>query len=178
MPAHFRGPLRLKIGDDVYEKASATLYKRLSDGEFIDNDKMAKLAKANQFPGTGGVAGGDFAEVAADFTFVRDNGESVIAEAGTRTDGSSVPSFAQGIYPQLGSALDEASIIHDYLYIARVIHGPGGTRLVDRQEADDIFLEGLETERLLSDFDRKLIYGATRKFGGIPWHRRWGDDGI
>lgn len=167
--AHFRGVLSLRIGSDVYTKASLELYKRQSDGAFLGPSAMAKIADAHEVH-SDTVAGGWFGTLSADLIFVRESGEQIVADAGTRTDGSSIPEALRSIVPRLGSAMDKASILHDFLY-----QYPDGR---DRVECDQIFMEAMESQRRLSAFLRVMAYHAARRFGDAPWRKRWGEVGI
>ncbi len=67
---------------------------------------------------------------------------------------------------ELGSKIDprwgkygNAAVIHDWLY---------WDQPRTRQEADDIFLEGMEVLEV-PNWKRKTIYYAVRLFGGFAW---------
>ena len=90
----------------------------------------------------------------------------IIVPRGMLTDLSSAPTIAAlaGI-GRVGPHL-EASIVHDYLYIAWQYLAPKGTaRSEDRRFADQLFRVAMEAAEVNS-VRRELIYQAVRWFGG------------
>lgn len=85
---------------------------------------------------------------------------------GMLTDLSSAPRIAvlAGIR-RVGPHL-EASIVHDYLYIAwQYLIPKGEARSEDRRFADELFRVGME-QAAVQSFRREAIYRAVRWFGG------------
>ena len=66
----------------------------------------------------------------------------------------------------------EASIVHDWLYVAWQFEGREGTARM-RRFADDVFLAAMK-EAEVGWFQRHLIYGAVRLGGWIPFRRKDG----
>ncbi len=77
---------------------------------------------------------------------------------GTYTDFASIPRSLWAIFPRWGK-YGNAAVIHDWLY---------WDQSRSRQEADDIFLEGMEVLEV-SKWKRYAIYYAVRSFGGFAW---------
>ena len=82
---------------------------------------------------------------------------------GMLTDLASVPRFARSVVGRVGPHL-EASIVHDYLYIAWQDIDGHGPRKADRDFADRLMLAGMEAARV-GGFKRQLIYRTVRTFG-------------
>lgn len=93
----------------------------------------------------------------------------VIVPAGMRTDLASVPFWGRWLVGRVGPHL-EASILHDWLYIAWR-HAddvrPTGWR---RYFADRVMLAGMAAAGM--GWRRWLVYGAVRIGGWIPFHAR------
>ena len=90
---------------------------------------------------------------------------------GMLTDLSSAPTFASlaGI-GRVGPHL-EASIVHDYLYIAwQYLEPKGAARSEDRRFADKLFRVAMKQAEVLS-VRREIIYRAVRWFGGGVYER-------
>ena len=91
--------------------------------------------------------------------------------AGFLTDLSSVPRPGRWAVSRVGPHL-EASIVHDWLYVAWQFEGREGTARM-RRFADDVFLAAMK-EADVGWFQRHLIYGAVRLGGWIPFRRKDG----
>lgn len=97
--------------------------------------------------------------------FKLDGGQrEITVPQGMLTDLSSVPAAARPLIGRVGPHL-EASIVHDFLYIAWQDIKDRGARDEDREFADKLFRVGLETARV-GRTRRFLIYNAVRWFGG------------
>lgn len=87
------------------------------------------------------------------------------------TDGGSKPWAVQWL---VGGALDEgaiAYITHDGLYRFRHVWTSGRKRMIDREEADKILLEGLVALGMDAT-KRTLIYEGVRLGGAAVWDAR------
>ncbi len=82
---------------------------------------------------------------------------------GMLTDLASVPWFARQIISQVGLHL-EASIVHDFLYVAWQDVAGRAARPLDRLFADKVLLAGMIDARV-SWLRRWIIYAAVRLFG-------------
>ena len=98
----------------------------------------------------------------AGFSYATDiGGEKVIhVPEGFETDFASIPRGLWNLFPPTGS-YGKAAVIHDFLY--RMWGG-------SREEADRIFLEGMEVLGV-NWFTRRAIYCAVRLFGGSAYRR-------
>ena len=86
------------------------------------------------------------------------SGRVIEVPLGTITDFASVPRIFWRIIPPWGS-YSPAAVVHDWLYQSGI---------VERKEADDIFLELME--RLdVPKWDRTMMYWAVRLGGGPSW---------
>lgn len=83
--------------------------------------------------------------------------------AGLATDLASVPAAARPLIGRVGPHL-EASIVHDYLYVAWQDVPGRGARAHDRAFADALLLAGM-AEAGVDAVRRRLIYRAVRLFG-------------
>jgi hypothetical protein len=88
----------------------------------------------------------------------------VTAPQGMLTDLSSSPRFARAIVGKVGPHL-EASIVHDFLYIAWQDIDGRGARPEDRRFADKLLLAGMAAAKV-GRIKRGLIYLAVRSFVG------------
>lgn len=88
---------------------------------------------------------------------------------GLVTDLSSVPAIARPIISRVGPHL-EASIVHDYLYIAWQDIDGRGAREEDRHFADVLFRAAMATAKV-GAFRRLLIYWVVRWFGRGAYER-------
>lgn len=88
---------------------------------------------------------------------------SVKVPAGLTTDLSSVPRPVWSLINRVGPHL-EASIVHDWLYVAWQDVPGRGARPEDRRFADDLFL-ALMKEAKVGWLKRQAIYRAVRLFG-------------
>ena len=79
--------------------------------------------------------------------------------AGLETDGASVPRIFWNIFPPVSGRYLEAAVLHDALY---------ASKLIDRKEADKIFLEAMK-DLGVSLWKRKVMYWAVRAFGKKAW---------
>ena len=89
--------------------------------------------------------------------------------AGFLTDLSSVPRPGRWAVSRVGPHL-EASIVHDWLYVAWQFEGGEPTDRM-RRFADDVFLAAMKKAEVRW-FQRNLIYGAVRLGGWIPFRRK------
>lgn len=81
-----------------------------------------------------------------------------VVPAGFVTDYASVPRFLWSIAPPEGE-YDEAAVAHDWLYF---------TKRFKRDQADKVFLEGMQTCGV-NFAKRRAMYRAVRTFGWWPW---------
>ena len=88
----------------------------------------------------------------------------VAAPQGMLTDLASVPRFGRWFIGKVGPHL-EASIVHDFLYIAWQDVEGRGARKEDRKFADKLMCAAM-TEAKVSAFKRAVIYAAVRSFIG------------
>ncbi len=86
----------------------------------------------------------------------------VTVPAGMLTDLASVPSLFRGIVGRTGPHL-EASIVHDFLYVAWQDTNRGATE-PDRLFADSVFDAGMIVSGVDSR-ERRLIHAAVRQYG-------------
>ena len=96
-------------------------------------------------------------------------GRQVTVPEGMVTDLSSVPWIARWIIGRVGPHL-EASIVHDFLYIAWQDVEGRGPREQDREFADKLLRVAME-EASVGPIRRYLIYAAVRMFGGGAYRR-------
>lgn len=89
---------------------------------------------------------------------------------GMVTDLSSVPAIARPIISRVGPHL-EASIVHDFLYIAWQDLDGRGARAADRRFADHLFRVAMGTAKV-GALRRFLIYWAVRLAGRGVYERR------
>ena len=89
--------------------------------------------------------------------------------AGFLTDLSSVPRAGRWAVSRVGPHL-EASVVHDWLYVAWQFEGREPTARM-RRFADDVFLAAMR-EAEVGRFQCYLIYGAVRLGGWIPFRRK------
>lgn len=88
---------------------------------------------------------------------------NVCVPEGLITDLASVPAVARSVIDRVGPHL-EASIVHDYLYVAWQDIPSRDARDEDRYFADQLFLAGM-IEAGVSWTKRQLIYRSVRTFG-------------
>lgn len=88
--------------------------------------------------------------------------KEIVVPQGMLTDLASVPKFARSIAGRVGRHL-EASIVHDFLYIAWQDLDGHGANKEDRKFADQVFNEGMKAAQSRV---RGLIFRAVRLFGG------------
>lgn len=84
--------------------------------------------------------------------------ETFTVPAGFRTDLASVPRLPL-VYWACGSCANEAAVVHDFLY---------GARLVDRATADAVLLEASAVTGV-PWLRRTLMYWGVRLFGASHW---------
>ncbi|WP_162917630.1 DUF1353 domain-containing protein [Dongia deserti] len=89
---------------------------------------------------------------------------------GLTTDLASVPRFIRPLIDRVGPHL-EASIVHDYLYVAWQDIERYEPWERDRAFADALFLAGMAAARV-PRWKRWTIYGAVRLFGGRVYRDR------
>ena len=88
---------------------------------------------------------------------------TITVPRGMLTDLASVPSLARSVVGRVGRHL-EASIVHDFLYIAWQDLPGGEPRREDRRFADELMLAAMECAKVRG-FRRQVIYRAVRAFG-------------
>ncbi len=94
---------------------------------------------------------------------------SITVPQGMLTDLASVPRAGRWLIGRVGPHL-EASIVHDFLYIAWQDISEYGAREGDRAFADELFRVGMERAKVNS-FKKAIIYRAVRWFGGGTYKR-------
>lgn len=94
----------------------------------------------------------------------------IIVPKGMYTDLASVPRIARRVVGRVGPHL-EASIVHDFLYIAWQDIEGRGARKEDRKFADEVLLAGMKAANV-NRFQRTVIYNAVRAFGWGTYKRR------
>ncbi len=99
-----------------------------------------------------------------------DDHREITVPQGMVTDLASVPWAARFIIGRVGPHL-EASILHDFLYIAWQDLGQRGARDADRKFADELMRVAMG-EAKVSAFRRCLIYVVVRAFGGCAYRRQ------
>lgn len=87
--------------------------------------------------------------------------ELITIPKGFMTDFASVPRIFWTIFPPDG-AYTGAAIVHDFLY---------SIKDRKRKEADDIFLEAMESLNV-KYMHRYIMYYSVRLFGNIVWNNR------
>ncbi len=98
-----------------------------------------------------------------------DEPREITVPRGMLTDLASVPRVARSVVGRVGPHL-EASIVHDFLYIAWQDLEGRGPRDEDREFADELMRVALE-EAGVSGWQRFLIYRAVSWFGGGAYRR-------
>ncbi len=98
------------------------------------------------------------------------NDREITVPQGMVTDLASVPWFARIFIGRVGRHL-EASIVHDFLYIAWQDVAGRGARDEDRKFADRLMQVAMKKAKV-GAINRCLIYAAVRIFGGGPYRRR------
>lgn len=116
---------------------------------------------------------GDTWVLAEDCVYTTNDGFTITAKSGFKTDLASVPRFLWLLIAPNELSLI-APIFHDLIYRSggKVILPTGEVRPVSKiftkQEADDLFLE-LMTRAKISYWKRNVAYLAVEKFGGDSW---------
>ena len=88
------------------------------------------------------------------------HGTAYTVPRGFRSDGMSVPRWLWGVIsPQISAETLEPSIIHDYLYNAKIC---------TREEADEWYYDAL-LENGYSPKKAKVVFRAVRIFGARHW---------
>jgi hypothetical protein len=95
---------------------------------------------------------------------------TVVAPAGFETDFSSIPRGLWNVFPKTGP-YDYAAVIHDAGYEGRLQDVGGKPFPVTKQQADRLFLEGMEA-RKVGKVRRTLMYWAVSKFGRGNFDRK------
>ena len=95
---------------------------------------------------------------------------SITVPRGMLTDLASVPRFARGLIGRVGPHL-EASIVHDFLYIAWQDLPGRGAHDRDRAFADELFSVGMKQAKV-HGFKSAAIFRAVRWFGGGTYRER------
>ncbi len=98
-----------------------------------------------------------------------DEHRKITVPRGMLTDLSSVPSVARSVIGRVGPHL-EASIVHDFLYIAWQDVDGRGPRDEDREFADKLMRVAME-EAGVRGWKRFLIYNVVRSFGSGGYRR-------
>jgi hypothetical protein len=97
---------------------------------------------------------------------------TITVPKGMLTDLASVPRFAQTIVARVGPHL-EASILHDFLYVAWQDLPNGEARRVDWNFADELFHTAMRASTVAAD-QVVLIHASVRAFGW-PVYRKKND---
>lgn len=103
----------------------------------------------------------------------------VLLPIGFRTNYNSCPRVPF-FYMWVGGKARKPSALHDFPYTTHALlitqydtatglYKPPKRRPVDRREADDLFLEALGHEALLSDTEQAAMYKGVRWFGESSW---------
>jgi hypothetical protein len=95
-----------------------------------------------------------------DFVFISPTKGKVVVKEGFDTDYASIPRIFWSIYSPDGS-YTKAAVVHDFLY---------WDQSVTREEADQVFLEGME-ELGVPWPRRQLLYRSVRAFGWLAWNK-------
>ena len=95
---------------------------------------------------------------------------SITVPKGMLTDLASVPSVARSIVGRVGPHL-EASIVHDFLYIAWQDLADHGARKADRRFADELFRVAMK-EAKVRWMKRTLILLAVKSVGWLVYKKR------
>ena len=98
-----------------------------------------------------------------------DSRRAITVPQGMLTDLSSVPGIARSIIGRVGPHL-EASIVHDFLYIAWQDIAGRGARKEDRKFADKLMREAMKAANV-SGAKRFLIYAAVKTFGWSAYRK-------
>lgn len=98
-----------------------------------------------------------------------DEFREITVPGGMLTDLASVPSVARSVVGRVGPHL-EASVVHDFLYIAWQDVDGRGARDEDREFADKLMRVAMEKAGV-SGWKRFIIYNAVRTFGGGTYRR-------
>ena len=94
---------------------------------------------------------------------------TIVVPRGMLTDLASVPRFAQSIVSRVGPHL-EASIVHDFLYVAWQDIAGAAARKADWNFADELFRVAMKAAAV--DLDQIVaIHGAVRFFGWPVYKR-------
>ena len=93
----------------------------------------------------------------------------IIVPQGMLTDLASVPRIARSIVGRVGPHL-EASIVHDYLYIAWQDMDGRGPRSGDRDFADELFKVSMKAAKVRF-LQRQIIHRSVRAFGRGAYRR-------
>ena len=86
------------------------------------------------------------------------------------TDFASIPRLLWAIWPPTGP-YGKAAVVHDRLYVAPVVRTATSARAITREEADAVFLEGMEVLRI-NWCTRRTLWSAVR-IGGVPAWRHY-----
>lgn len=90
--------------------------------------------------------------------------QELVVPRGLYNDLASVPELLWSLIGPIGPHL-EASVVHDYLYMAWTDFRPKNARRVDHEFADKVFLAGMRKASNLKRWRRAAIYRAVRWFG-------------
>ncbi|MCH7539423.1 MAG: DUF1353 domain-containing protein [Proteobacteria bacterium] len=99
-----------------------------------------------------------------------DEYRNITVPRGMLTDLASVPRVARSVVGRVGPHL-EASIVHDFLYIAWQDLEERGPRDEDREFADKLMRVAMEKAGV-SGWKRFLVYNAVRLFGSGVYRRK------
>lgn len=94
----------------------------------------------------------------------------IVVPKGMATDLASVPKALRSVVGRVGPHL-EASIVHDFLYIAWQDLPGHGARDADRHFADDLFWYAMIAANM-SRLEVDVIYHAVRALGGLVYDER------
>jgi hypothetical protein len=103
-------------------------------------------------------------EVDRTFTYVTDDGRTILVPAGFVTDFASIPRFFWRLLPPTGR-YGKAAVIHDFLY--RTPTAP-----FTRAEADQVFADAM-ADLGVRAATRRAMWAAVRTFGGGAYQPRF-----
>jgi hypothetical protein len=96
-----------------------------------------------------------------------EQGEFVDVPDGFVTNFASTPRLLWPFLPPTGGYA-QIAVVHDKLFLAPVIRTPLSARASNREEANEIFLDGSEVLGV-SWFVRKLMFRMLQAFSGAAW---------
>jgi hypothetical protein len=105
------------------------------------------------------------------FTYWLNKHEYVDVCSGCVTDFASIPRLLRVLWPSPGGLWDLAAVVHDKVYQDGYVRNVfGGTRIVQRAEADQMFRDGMELMGV-RDNDKAALYNGVRVGGWWAWRK-------